>query len=142
MKLLLIYILLQEYTETLDSCLCQWTHKGRCHSNRNIRHTKKYKQNIKPYLFSLKIRRHNGILLTTMIDTNVKQYITWSAITSVVSADLNILLLVLFRKSSITFRSTFSNVARDKPEQNSSSFKRSSHKDETTAVYFTIKLGA
>ena len=79
--------------------------------------------------FNLKIRRHNRILLTTMMDTDVKLYITCSTTTSVGLADLDTLLLVLFAKSSISFRSIFSNVAKDKPERNTSSFKCSSHKE-------------
>ena len=57
--------------------------------------------------FSLKIRRHNRIMLTTMMDTNVKQYITCSTTTSVVLAVLSKLLFVSFVKGTITFRSVF-----------------------------------
>ena len=79
--------------------------------------------------FNLKIRRHNRVLFTTMMDTNVKQYITCSTSTSVVPVDLDKLLLLLFARGSITFRSIFSNVATDKPEWKTSSFKRSNHKE-------------
>ena len=78
--------------------------------------------------FSVKIRRHNRIMLTIMMDTNVKQYITCSTTTSVVLAVLSKLLFVSFVKGTITFRSVFSNVASDKSEWNTSSFKRSSIK--------------
>ena len=78
--------------------------------------------------FSVKIRRHNRIMLITMMDTNVKQYITCSTTTSVVLAVLSKLLFVSFVKDTITFRSVFSNVASDKSEWNTSSFKRSSIK--------------
>ena len=87
--------------------------------------------------FSLNIMRHDRILLTTMIDTNVKQYKTRSTTTLVVSADLIKLLLVLFARSSITLQAIFSNVASDKSEWNTYSFKHSRHKrDQTTVVYF------
>ena len=78
--------------------------------------------------FSLKIRRHNRIMLTTMMDTNVKQYITCSTTTSVVLAVLSKLLFVSFVKGTVTFRSVFSNVVSDKSEWNTSSFKHSSIK--------------
>ena len=67
-------------------------------------------------------------MLTTMMDTNVKQYITCSTTTSVVLAVLSKLLFVSFAKGTITFRSVFSNLASDKSEWNTSSFKHSSIK--------------
>ena len=67
-------------------------------------------------------------MLTTMMDTNVKQCIICSTTTSVVLAVLSKLLFVSFVKGTITFRSVFSNVASDKSEWNTSSFKRYSIK--------------
>ena len=75
------------------------------------------------------------------MDTNVKQYITCRTTRLVFSADLEILLLALLAKSSITFRPIFSDVATDNgtvPLSNVPVIKM-----KVTAVYFTIlRLGA